>query len=91
MSRFIAPDEVNDCHNLDLWLRVNGELKQKGNTKDLIFDSYDLISYISSFMTLEPGDLIMTGTPSGSSKVNRGDLIEAGMGDNLVEIKFRIE
>lgn len=91
VSRFISLDEVADCHNLDLWLRVNDELRQKGNTRDLIFNSYELISYTSEFMTLEPGDLIMTGTPMGSSKVCRGDLIEAGMGDNLVQISFRVE
>lgn len=57
----------------------------------MIFNSYELISYISTFITLEPGDLIMTGTPTGSTKVSRGDVIEAGMGKNLVEIKFRVE
>jgi 2,4-diketo-3-deoxy-L-fuconate hydrolase len=60
----VTPDEI-DCGSLDLWLDVNGERVQRGNTSDMIFDVATLISYISAFMTLVPGDVISTGTPPG--------------------------
>lgn len=61
----VTPDEIEDIGNLDLLLSVNGEDRQKANTRDMLFGVPELISYISSFMTLQPGDLIATGTPSG--------------------------
>jgi 2-keto-4-pentenoate hydratase/2-oxohepta-3-ene-1,7-dioic acid hydratase in catechol pathway len=61
----VTPDEVPDVQNLDLWLDVNGVRKQHGTTANMIFPVAELISYISQFMTLEPGDVITTGTPSG--------------------------
>jgi 2,4-diketo-3-deoxy-L-fuconate hydrolase len=60
----VTPDEV-DYARLDLWLDVNGEPVQRGNTSDMIFDVPTLVSYISGFMTLVPGDVISTGTPPG--------------------------
>jgi 2-keto-4-pentenoate hydratase/2-oxohepta-3-ene-1,7-dioic acid hydratase in catechol pathway len=60
----VTRDEI-DCANLELWLEVNGERVQRGNTSDMIFDVPTLVSYISSFMTLVPGDVISTGTPPG--------------------------
>lgn len=68
---------VPDLHSLDLELRVNGELRQKGNTAQMIFPPERLISYISRFMTLEPGDVIATGTPSGVGPLRPGDSVEA--------------
>lgn len=61
----VTSDEVKDPHNLRLWLEVNGTRVQDSNTSDLIFNIPFLISYISQFMTLLPGDVITTGTPSG--------------------------
>lgn len=58
-------DEIPDPHNLDLWLSVNGELTQRSNTREFIFDIPTVVSYISTFMTLLPGDVISTGTPAG--------------------------
>ncbi len=55
--------------------KLNGNLKQKGNTSTMKFDFYDIISYISSIMTLEPGDLIPTGTPSGVGPMSPGDIV----------------
>ena len=60
-----TPDEIADVHNLRMWLDVNGETMQCGSTKDLVFDVPALVSYISQFMTLLPGDVISTGTPAG--------------------------
>ena len=65
--------DVPDPHALELRTFVNGELKQHGNTCDLIDDVPALIEYLSSFMTLSPGDLILTGTPEGVVNVNPGD------------------
>lgn len=63
---FIAtPDEIEDVHNLRLWLKVNDKVLQDGNTSNLIFDVPFIVSYISQFMTLLPGDVISTGTPAG--------------------------
>jgi len=63
---FLAtPDEIPDVDNLRMWLKVNGELKQNGTTANLIFRVPFLISYLSQFMTLLPGDVISTGTPAG--------------------------
>ncbi len=70
-------DLVPDIHSLDLELRVNGEPRQKGNTAHMIFPPERLIAYISRFMTLEPGDVIATGTPSGVGPLRPGDLVEA--------------
>jgi 2,4-didehydro-3-deoxy-L-rhamnonate hydrolase len=61
----VTPDEVGDVQNLAMWLDVNGERMQTGNTNTMIFDCAQLVSYTSHFMTLEPGDVITTGTPPG--------------------------
>jgi 2,4-diketo-3-deoxy-L-fuconate hydrolase len=61
----VTKDEVGDVQNLDIWLDVNGERMQTGNTRTMIFDCAKIISYLSECMTLMPGDLIITGTPPG--------------------------
>ena len=61
----VTPDEVGDPHDLDLKTWVNGELRQDSNTSNLIFDCSDIIVHLSTAFTLEPGDVICTGTPSG--------------------------
>ncbi|XP_031636832.1 acylpyruvase FAHD1, mitochondrial [Contarinia nasturtii] len=86
VSRFIALNEVKDLHNLDLYLNVNGVRRQTGNTKDLIYNSFELISYLSKYMTLEPCDLIMTGTPDGASQIRAGDVLQAGLSESGCEI-----
>jgi 2-keto-4-pentenoate hydratase/2-oxohepta-3-ene-1,7-dioic acid hydratase in catechol pathway len=79
-------DEIPNPHNLRLWLKVNGETKQDGNSSNLIFNIPFLISYLSRFMTLLPGDLISTGTPAGvglgckpPQYLREGDIIELGI------------
>jgi 2-keto-4-pentenoate hydratase/2-oxohepta-3-ene-1,7-dioic acid hydratase in catechol pathway len=81
----VTGDEV-DASSLDMWLEVNGERVQRGNTSDLIFDVPTLVSYISQFMTLLPGDVISTGTPSGVGcfmkpprYLKAGDVVELGI------------
>ena len=71
----VTADEVPDDGNLSLRTFVNGELRQVGNTRDFIYCVPDLIAYITEFMTLEPGDMIWTGTPKGISHVNPGDVM----------------
>lgn len=61
----VTRDEIPDVQALDLWLDVDGERRQTGNTRTMIFGVAHLVSYISQFMTLEPGDIIATGTPPG--------------------------
>ncbi len=70
---FVPAANVPDPHALDLRTLVNGKLTQRGNTRDLIKDVPALIEYLSSFMTLSPGDVILTGTPEGVVNVNPGD------------------
>ncbi len=79
-------DEVDDVNNLDLWLKVNDELKQEGSTRAFIFSIPYLVSYISNFMTLHPGDIISTGTPAGVGLgfkppqfLKPGDIVELGI------------
>ncbi|WP_307247916.1 fumarylacetoacetate hydrolase family protein [Catenuloplanes indicus] len=61
----VTADDVPDPQNLGLRLRVNGEARQTGSTKDMIFGVYEIVRYLSQFMTLHPGDVINTGTPAG--------------------------
>ncbi|MGB1019631.1 MAG: fumarylacetoacetate hydrolase family protein [Flavobacteriaceae bacterium] len=79
-------DEIGDPHNLNLWLKLNGNLLQDSNTSDFVFNIPTVVSYISQFMTLLPGDIISTGTPSGvglgfdpPKYLKPGDLMELGI------------
>ena len=84
---FIAtPDEIGDPNNLNLWLKLNGEEMQNSSTSDFIFNIQQLVSYISQFMSLLPGDIISTGTPFGVGLglkppryLQEGDVIELGI------------
>jgi len=78
-SPFISKSEIPDPHNVNLWLKVNGVFKQHGNTKDMMFKIPQLIEHVSSIMTLEEGDLLLTGTPSGVGPIYGGDKITAGL------------
>ncbi|XP_039023394.1 probable acylpyruvase FAHD1, mitochondrial isoform X2 [Hibiscus syriacus] len=80
---------VPDPDNLELWLKVDGEIRQKGSTKDMIFKIPYLISYISSIMTLFEGDIILTGTPQGVGPVMVGQKITAGI-TGLVDVRFDV-
>lgn len=62
---FVTADEIGDPQNLDIELKVNGQVRQKANTCDMIFTTAEIVSFISHIMTLEPGDCIATGTPEG--------------------------
>ena len=72
----VTRDEIADPMRLALTTRVNGQTTQQGTTADMIFDIPTLIAYLSSFMTLNPGDVILTGTPEGLADVKAGDVVE---------------
>ncbi|EOZ95429.1 Fumarylacetoacetate hydrolase family protein [Indibacter alkaliphilus LW1] len=82
----VTKDEISNPHNLKLWLSVNGEMLQNSVTSDLVFDIPTLVSYISQYMSLLPGDIISTGTPSGVGLglkppryLKPGDVVELGI------------
>ncbi|WP_316831067.1 fumarylacetoacetate hydrolase family protein [Pedobacter aquatilis] len=77
VSIFSPKAEFGDLYNLDFELKVNGESRQVGHTKDLLFPFEKIISFVSEYITLKKGDLIFTGTPAGVGKVNKGDKLEA--------------
>jgi 2-keto-4-pentenoate hydratase/2-oxohepta-3-ene-1,7-dioic acid hydratase in catechol pathway len=83
----VTTDEIKDPQNLDMWLDVNGERRQRGNTRTMIFGVADLIADVSKYMTLLPGDVITTGTPPGVAMgmkpepkwLNVGDVVTLGI------------
>ncbi|MGB5392770.1 MAG: fumarylacetoacetate hydrolase family protein [Lutimonas sp.] len=82
----VTKEEIIDPNKLDLWLKVNGKMMQNGNTSDFVFNVETVVSYISEFMTLLPGDIISTGTPSGvglglkpPAYLKPGDIVELGI------------
>ncbi len=79
----VTADEVADPHALGLWLDVNGKRMQDGNTKNFIFDVPTMLSYISEFMTLEPGDLVLTGTPAGVGLGQKPEPVFLRAGDEM--------
>lgn len=92
LGPFLATsDEIAEPENLGMWLKVNGETVQHGNSNKLIFGIAHLVSYLSQFMTLEPGDIVSTGTPPGVGLgfdpprfLKSGDVVELGI-DGLGE------
>jgi 2-keto-4-pentenoate hydratase/2-oxohepta-3-ene-1,7-dioic acid hydratase in catechol pathway len=86
----IVPVEALDCNNLNIWLKVNGEMKQNSNTKNMIFSVEDLICYLSNIMTLEPLDIVATGTPEGVGSMKAGDIIESGI-ESIGILNFTVE
>ncbi|MFC1725677.1 fumarylacetoacetate hydrolase family protein [candidate division KSB1 bacterium] len=74
---FVPRGYLKDPYNLRLFCKVDGEIKQDGNTKDMVFKIDDLIAYLSKFITLYPNDIIATGTVSGISEIKSGHILEA--------------
>ena len=94
---FVTRDEIKDPQNLKMWTRVNGELRQNGTTANMIFDCRHIVWYCSQFFVLEPGDVIVTGTPAGvglgrkvqPQYLQLGDVVELGI-DGLGTQKQKI-
>lgn len=77
----VTKDEVGDHQNLDMWLDLNGKRMQTGNSKTMIFNVVELIAYMSRFVTLEPGDILTTGTPPGVGEGQKPEKIFLKAGD----------
>lgn len=90
ISKFLPKNEFADLYNLQFELKINGETKQKGSTKDLIFSFEKIISFVSQYITLKKGDLIFTGTPEGVGKITLGDKLEAWLEDKQL-LNFEIK
>ena len=82
----VTPDEIADIQNLRIWLTLNGEIMQDGNTAQMLAGAHRLVSYLSTFMRLDPGDVITTGTPAGVGMARKpplylkaGDVVELGV------------
>ncbi|CDQ99739.1 acylpyruvase FAHD1, mitochondrial [Oncorhynchus mykiss] len=89
VSEFIPKERIPDPGNVKIWLNVNGQMRQNGCTSQMIFSIPFLISYISEIITLEEGDLILTGTPKGVSAVQVHDELHAGI-DDVVSMTFKV-
>jgi 2,4-didehydro-3-deoxy-L-rhamnonate hydrolase len=97
LGPFLAtPDEISDVSKLSMWLKVNGEYRQKSSTASMIFEVPTLVSYLTEFMTLLPGDFISTGTPAGvglgmkpPQYLKPGDVVQLGM-DRLGESQQKV-
>jgi len=89
ISDAVSAAKVPDPHNLGIWLKVNGEFRQRGSTSQMIFDVPTIIEYVSGIMTLEPGDVIATGTPEGVGPIASGDVVEAGV-DGVGALKVSV-
>lgn len=77
LSAFVPAEKISDPNNLELTLKVNGDVRQQGNTNMMMRSVEQIVSEISQFYTLEPGDIILTGTPAGVSRMVSGDRLQA--------------
>jgi 2-keto-4-pentenoate hydratase/2-oxohepta-3-ene-1,7-dioic acid hydratase in catechol pathway len=89
VSPVVPRDRVPDPGRLEFSLSVNGTIRQRGNAADMLFPVDATVSYLSTIFTLEPGDLIFTGTPEGVAAIARGDRLEARLAD-LVSLSVRV-
>ena len=86
LSDFVSPERISDLQDVQLTLTVNGELRQNGNSADMLTPVLKLLSYSSQFFTLQPGDVVLTGTPAGVGPVHSGDKLEVTLND-LISIQ----
>ncbi|MDG6228803.1 MAG: fumarylacetoacetate hydrolase family protein [Candidatus Thermoplasmatota archaeon] len=89
LSEVVLKERISTPNDLDFSLEINGVLRQKGNTRFLLWSIERIISDISDCMTLEPGDLILTGTPEGVGKLQKGDSLRAEL-SHLVELSVDV-
>lgn len=90
VSQFLPLDTFPDHANLHFHLNVNGEVRQRGHTADLLFPLPQMVAYASQFFTLNTGDLLFTGTPAGVAPVHPGDRLQAWLEDQLL-IDFEVK
>jgi 2-keto-4-pentenoate hydratase/2-oxohepta-3-ene-1,7-dioic acid hydratase in catechol pathway len=94
ISKFVEKNLVKDPHNLDLNLWINGEIRQKDNTGNMHYKLPETIEFISKYITLNEGDILLTGTPSGIGEIKVGDKLKASLiqeGQVLVDFSFDVE
>lgn len=89
LGDYVDASQVKDPHALNIWLKIDDKTKQDGNTKDMIFNIPALIAHVSTIMTLEDGDIILTGTPSGVGPVRAGETITAAI-EGVGAIEFPV-
>lgn len=90
ISKFVQISDLNNPENINFSLSINGEIKQEGFSKNMIFDFDYLVSYLSKFFTLQTGDLIFTGTPEGVGEIKIGDELVASLEDKEL-MRFKIK
>jgi acylpyruvate hydrolase len=87
VSTFFQPDMGNWSETF--WLKINGNVVQKGQMDDMVFDIPFLIEFLSSRLPLLEGDIVFTGTPEGVGTVEKGDILELGLGESVLKtVKF---
>lgn len=90
VSNFIPKTDIPDLYDLSFELKINGENRQNGNTKNMLFSFEKIIAFVSQYITLKKGDLIYTGTPEGVGRVKQGDKLEAWLqGQQLLNFDIK--
>ena len=90
IGKFVDKKQIEEPQNIEIYCKINNEYRQKGSTKEMIFDIPTLLEYITKYATLEEGDLVLTGTPAGVGQCNSGDKIEIGI-TNITSSNFIVE
>ncbi|MFS1524782.1 fumarylacetoacetate hydrolase family protein [Microbulbifer sp. 2304DJ12-6] len=90
LSPFVRLDSLPDWDALNYALWLNGELRQRGMTRQMLTPILDLVAYISNHFTLEPGDVVLTGTPSGVGELHRGDKITMQLQEDWLQVETRV-
>jgi len=90
VSAFVDAAQIPDPQNIHFKLEINGKIRQNGNTQMMLFPIAHLISFLSSIFTLNPGDLLFSGTPEGVGQLHEGDVLAATLGDGLTFLTVRV-
>jgi len=90
ISNFVPKSGISDIYDLDFVLQINGQIRQSGNTSNILFSFEKIISFVSQYITLKKGDLIFTGTPEGVGRIHQGDKLEAWLaGQQLLNFDIK--
>lgn len=90
ISNFVPKTQIGDIYDLPFQLKINGEMRQNGNTRHILFSFEKIITFVSRYITLKKGDLIFTGTPEGVGPVRQGDRLEAWLQEEQL-LNFEIK
>ena len=90
ISNFVPKSGISNIYDLDFELQINSQIRQSGNTRNILFSFEKIISFVSQYITLKKGDLIFTGTPEGVGQIHRGDKLEAWLsGQQLLNFDIK--